>query len=72
MHPDTAMCLVRHHHDDLIQRARQARTSAGSRGLRRLVPRWRVTWSRATLAAAGGSGRPGRSWVIIISATRGA
>ena len=72
MHPDMAVCLVRQHHDDLIQRARQARTSAGSRGLRRRVPRWQVTWSRATLAAAGAPGRRGRSWVIIISATRGA
>lgn len=72
MHPDTAMCLARHHHDDLIQRARQARTAPGSRWIARRVPRWRVTWSRATLAAAGASGQPGRSWVIIISATRSA
>lgn len=32
------------------------------------VPRLRVTWSRTTLAAAGQ--RRGRSYVIVISATR--
>lgn len=37
-----------------------------------LLPRYRVTWSRTALstAAADGAGR-GRSWVIVISATRG-
>ena len=37
-----------------------------------LLPRYRVSWSRTALstAAADGAGR-GRSWVIVISATRG-
>ncbi|HEY3879832.1 MAG TPA: hypothetical protein VGM12_14670 [Trebonia sp.] len=36
---------------------------------RRIVPSFRVTWTRTTLAAAAGR-RRGRSWVIVISATR--
>ena len=37
-----------------------------------LLPRYRVSWSRTALSAsaADGAGR-GRSWVIVISATRG-
>ncbi len=55
-----------------------ARPRGPRRGTRRphlrgaLLPRYRVTWSRTALstAAADGAGR-GRSWVIVISATRG-
>jgi hypothetical protein len=75
VHPDTAIRLAQDHHDELTEgarAAREARSAGYSRPLRRRVPRWRVTWSGITLAAAGASGRPGRSWVIIISATRGA
>jgi hypothetical protein len=42
------------------------------RGLRapgRLLPGLRISWSRTTLAAATSRGR-GRSWVIVIPATR--
>lgn len=37
-----------------------------------LLPRYRVSWSRTALSASApdGAGR-GRSWVIVISATRG-
>jgi len=37
-----------------------------------LLPRYRVSWSRTALSgsAPDGAGR-GRSWVIVISATRG-
>lgn len=74
MHPDTAMRMTQYHHDELTEcaRASRGRRSAAARKAHRHVPHWRVTWSRATLAAAGASGRPSRSWVIIISATRGA
>jgi hypothetical protein len=41
----------------------------GARAPRRVVPSFRVTWTRTTLAAAAGR-RRGRSWVIVISATR--
>ena len=67
MHPDMTGALARGRQDELMERARASRRTAGVRGG---VPRWHVTWSRATLAAAGASGRRGRSWVIIISATR--
>lgn len=35
------------------------------------LPRYRVHWSRTTLSPAGLPGRHERSWVIVISATRG-
>ena len=59
--------------------ARQAAASPRGprRGARRahrrgaLLPRYRVSWSRTALSTAGaGGGRRGRSWVIVISATR--
>jgi hypothetical protein len=58
------------------------RVAASPRGPRRgarhaylsgaLLPRYRVSWSRTALSAStpDGAGR-GRSWVIVISATRG-
>lgn len=37
-----------------------------------LLPRYRVSWSRTALSTAAADGaRRGRSWVIVISATRG-
>ena len=63
--------------------ARGARLQAGAsprgprRGARRphlpgaLLPRYRVSWSRTALSTAAADGaRRGRSWVIVISATR--
>ena len=48
------------------------------RGVRRaylsgaLLPRYRVSWSRTALSASAPDGAErGRSWVIVISATRG-
>ena len=73
MHPDIATRLARYHHDEMIARAhasREWRPAAAPRPLRRRVPRWRVTWTRTTVAEASASGRRSRSWVIIISATR--
>jgi hypothetical protein len=43
----------------------------GSRTPGRRVPRYRVSWSRTSLPAIGAAGRRERSWVIVISATRG-
>ena len=49
-----------------------------ARGARRphlpgaLLPHYRVSWSRTALSTAAADGaRRGRSWVIVISATRG-
>jgi hypothetical protein len=58
---------------------RQAATSTRwpRRGTRRPhlpgpLPRYRVSWSRTALSTAAADGsRRGRSWVIVISATRG-
>jgi hypothetical protein len=37
-----------------------------------LLPHYRVSWSRTALSTAAADGaRRGRSWVIVISATRG-
>jgi hypothetical protein len=68
------MRMTQYHHDELTEcaHASRGRRPADARKPHRQVPHWRVTWSRATLAAAGASGRPSRSWVIIISATCGA
>lgn len=44
------------------------RATARRRAPRLTVPRLRVTWSRTSLAAAGR--HRGRSYVIVISATR--
>lgn len=37
----------------------------------RRIPRYRVSWSRMSLPAIGSAGRRERSWVIVISATKG-
>ncbi len=37
----------------------------------RHIPRYRVSWSRMSLPAIGSAGRRERSWVIVISATKG-
>ena len=37
----------------------------------RLIPRYHVSWSRMSLPAIGATGRRERSWVIVISATKG-
>jgi hypothetical protein len=49
--------------------AHAARKLRRAGGPGRVVPSFRVTWSRTTLAGAAGRHR-GRSWVIVISATR--
>ena len=73
------------HHTQATQASETAgecQPAASPRGPRRgarraylpgaLLPRYRVSWSRTALSASApdGTGR-GRSWVIVISATRG-
>lgn len=55
----------------LTGRRRATASAPGRRVLGWRVPRYRVSWSRTTLSPAGSAGRRGRSWVIVISATRG-
>ena len=78
LHPEMASALASEHRRDMMTRAGRAsrrRAAASLRGPRRAaprayLPRYRVSWSRTTLSPAGAGGR-GRSWVIVISATRG-
>jgi hypothetical protein len=72
LHPLMASALASEHRRDMITRASQdsrRREAASPRGSRRTAPRYRVSWSGTTLSPAGADG--GRSWVIVISATRG-
>jgi hypothetical protein len=73
MHPELLSALVAERHRDLAATMNARRAPSSSRAGRRAphltVPRFRVTWTRTTLAAVAGR-RRGRSWVIVISATR--
>jgi hypothetical protein len=67
MHPEMARVLVQQHEHELTRQADRQRMAARAPRPRR----FRVHWSRTTLSAAGVTGRRERSWVIVISATRG-
>lgn len=51
-------------------RQRELTREAGRHAGRR-IPRYHVSWSRMSLPAIGAAGRRERSWVIVISATKG-
>jgi len=84
MHPEMLPSLVAERHRAVATSmnahrppARSGRTGpppAGparrDRGAGRRRPFLRVSWSRVTLAAQAGATGRGRSWVIVISATR--
>jgi len=73
IHPELTRSLADQHRGEVTSRAvalRAGRLQAGkprSRARRGLVPGYRVTWTRLSLAPAG-AGRH-RAWVIVISAT---
>jgi hypothetical protein len=80
---ETAEACQAAHASQAARGARGARLQAAAsprgprRGARRphllgaLLPRYRVSWSRTALSTAAADGaRRGRSWVIVISATR--
>jgi hypothetical protein len=72
MHPELLSYMVAEHRRDLSAAARRrpaSRARAGRRARPAALPRFRVSLSGTTLAAATGS-RRGRSLVIVISATR--
>jgi hypothetical protein len=72
MHPEMARSLVQQHEHELAREAESRRVAAGALATRHpRLPRYRLHWSRMTLSAAGLPGRRERSWVIVISATRG-
>jgi hypothetical protein len=72
VHPELLSYLAAEHRRDLAaalttRAVPSART--GGRAHPVTLPRFRVSWTRTTLAAVSGS-RRGRSLVIVISATR--
>lgn len=80
MHPEIATALADERQREMARRAsRQHAVHASeytcddsdSRTPGRRIPRYRVSWSRMTLPAIGAGGRRERSWVIVISATKG-
>lgn len=72
MHPEVARILAEQHEHELARQADRHRIAAIAQHTRpTLLPRYRLHWSRTTLSGAGVAGRRERSWVIVISATRG-
>jgi hypothetical protein len=76
MHPQITSALAEQHRRDLVRAADRRRLAASLRGPRRhavglRVPRYRLSWSRVSLSPAGVAGPRERSWIIVISATRG-
>ena len=76
MHPQLLSALAAEHRRDLAgamtaRRAPRARAAGRARAATRraFLPRFRVSWTSARLAAAAG-GQRGGSVVIVISATR--
>jgi len=65
MNPELASALAHDRQRELARRAHRQRATASAR-----LPRYRVHWSRTTLSPVGAAGRPERSWVIVISASR--
>ena len=72
MHPELLSAVVAEHHRDLhsaMTARRVPSAGAASRARPRRLPRFRLSWTGTTLAAAAGN-RRGKSLVIVISATR--
>jgi hypothetical protein len=72
MHPELLSALAAEQRRDLatVSAARHSSPDpAGRRARPRTLPRFRVTWTRTTLAAVADR-RRARSLVIVISATR--
>ena len=72
MHPELLSAVVAEHHRDLrsaMTARRGPNAAAAARALPRRLPRFRLSWTGTTLAAAAGN-RRGKSLVIVISATR--
>jgi len=77
---ELAKALNQDRQRELARRADQQRALCGNRepvshvASRRpawRVPRYRVSWSRISLSRIGSAGRRERSWLIVISASRG-
>jgi hypothetical protein len=72
MHPELLSAVAAEYRRDLHSAAtarRAPRAGAARRARPVSLPRYRLSWTRTTLAAVAGN-RRGRSLVIVISATR--
>jgi hypothetical protein len=70
MNPELTAALAAQHSRELTDQADARRAPVPRpRSGRRFAPRYRVTWSRVSLALTDG-GRPRTSWAIVISGTR--
>jgi len=72
MNPALTAALAADHSRELTTRAASRRALASQvlpRSGRRLAPRYRVTWTRVSLAMTDGNRRRS-SWAIVISASR--
>jgi hypothetical protein len=72
MHPELLDYLVAERHRDLSRAMMRRRAPSGRvpwRVPHLTLPRYRICWTRTTLAGVAGS-RRGSSLVIVISATR--
>jgi hypothetical protein len=72
MHPEIAPIISAQHHQTLLREAAQNRPLPDrerSRGFRRRLPGWSVSWSR-TILSADAAQRRGSSLLIIITARR--
>jgi hypothetical protein len=67
MHPENARALAAERHAEIARQVAESRRPG-----RRLLPRWRVSWSGTTLVPAGCADGHGRSWMIVVSARRAA
>ena len=73
MHPELLSSLAAERRRDIgaaVTASRASSARGGWRAPRVTMPRFRVSWTRTTLAAVAGSRRRGSSLVIVISATR--
>jgi hypothetical protein len=73
MHPELLSSLATERRRDIVAAMTASRASSARpawRAPRVTMPRFRVSWTRTTLAAVAGSRRRGSSLVIVISATR--
>lgn len=66
MNHEITSALVKDRQRELTREASRYVARPGRR-----IRRYHVRWSRMSLPAIGAAGRPERSWVIVISATKG-
>jgi hypothetical protein len=71
MNHQMTSALVKDRQRELTREASRYAARRASDHTGRRIPRYHVSWSRMSLPAIGAAGRRERSWVIVISATKG-